>query len=61
MSEREKVGGENDLEKRLVWTRLGPPERWMRKYRDNEIGDRDPRTNLLFFTNLQRRQRLHFF
>lgn len=47
--------GENDLEKRLVQTRLGHHQKGVyvgEGGAQNEVGDRDPKINLLFFTIL---------
>lgn len=66
MEEKEnEMRGQNDLEKRLIQTRLGHHHKGMYmggggKVWQDEVGDRDTKINLLFFTALQRGQRSQF-
>lgn len=55
MAEKEnKWGGQNDLAKRIVQTSLGHHQKGEKGDTQDEVGDRDPKINLLFFTVLQR-------
>lgn len=55
MAEKEnKWGGQNDLAKRIVQTSLGNHQKGEKGDTQDEVGDRDPKINLLFFTVLQR-------
>ena len=55
MAEKEnKGGGQNDLAKRLVQMSLGHHQKGEEGDTQDEVSDRDPKINLLFFTVLQR-------